>query len=423
MKTFEHGALARHPAANASPRHNLAGAARKRLDRMGRWLAGLAIAFAGTALTPAPVQAGLAPPTVYCVGTVAQLQSALAAIQTSQGSFDLRIRSGYYPLTPPTGGVSNYGLRLEKIFRPNQGQVGFNRISGTWNEGCQQRAAVIDGTTTTLIDGQGQTGNLLVSSESLIGGNQPTEIHDLVIERIQFANGNVGAGLLSCVRVDSQGSKFYRLNATFDRLRVELCQGTALTTLSSVTTTVTVRNSVFLGNVAQFIPGIGISADTSEGLASVYNNTFRFNRMESSIPTGQGVVRVGGATMRVFNNLFADTDYAGLQVPVDVRTANGAATVRNNRLQGSSAHEGTGSQIAFSNTQAIPGFANASSPMLATTSTLRDLGVSPVPFPGLGDFDFMGNPRVQGATVDIGAFELAPLALPDAVFANGFEAP
>lgn len=420
MQTFEHCAAARHPAANASPCADLAGAANRRRGRLGRWLAGIALALAAGLITPATAWAGTAPPTVYCVATVAQLQAALAAIESTQGSFDLRIRSGYYPLTPPTGGVLNYGLRLEKIFRPNQGQVGFNRISGTWNEGCQQRAAVIDGSTTTLIDGQGQTGNLLVRSSSLIGGAQPTDIRELVIERIQFANGNVGTAGSSCVRVDSQGSIFYRINATFDRLRVELCEGAAISTFGAVTPTVTVRNSVFLGNSAQFHPGMSISADDSEGLASVYNNTFRFNRMGGQ---SSSTIRVAGANIRVFNNLFADTDYGGANVPKDVITVDGAATVRNNRLGANAAHLGTGSQIALSNTQVSPGFANASSPQLAATSPLRDLGFSPAPFPGLGDFDFTGNPRVQGAAAEIGAYELAPLALPDPIFANGFETP
>lgn len=420
MQTFEHGAVTRLPAATASPCADLAGAANRRRGHLGRWLAGIALALAAGLITPATAWAGTAPPTVYCVSTVAQLQAALAAIESTPGSFDLRIRSGYYPLTPPTGGVSNYGLSLEKIFRPNQGQVGFNRISGTWNEGCQQRAAVIDGSTTTLIDGQGQTGNLLVRSSSLIGGAQPTDIRELVIERIQFANGNVGTAGSSCVRVDSQGSIFYRINATFDRLRVELCEGAAISTFGAVTPTVTVRNSVFLGNSAQFHPGMSISADDSEGLASVYNNTFRFNRMGGQ---SSSTIRVAGANIRVFNNLFADGDYGGGILPTDILILDSAATVRNNRLGAGIRHIGTGGVIEFANTQAIPGFANASSPMLAATSPLRDLGFSPAPFPGLGDFDFTGNPRVQGAAVDIGAFELAPLALPDPIFANGFETP
>lgn len=166
--------------------------ARGPIGTVGR-LAGMLLALALASSPYAAVRAGTAPPTVYCVSNVAQLQAALAAIQSTQGSFDLRIRSGYYPLTAPASG-SNYGLRLEKIFRPNDGQLGFNRISGTWNEGCQQRATVINASTSTLIDGQGQTGNLYVVTDSFTGGNQPEEIHDLVIERIQFANGNGGGG-------------------------------------------------------------------------------------------------------------------------------------------------------------------------------------------------------------------------------------
>lgn len=166
---------------------------------------------------------------------------------------------------------------------------------------------------------------------------------------------------------------------------------------------------------------MSISADDSEGTASIYNNTLRFNRMGAQ--NFPGTVRVSGSTVRVFNNLFADTDYGGSVLPTDVFISDAAATVRNNRLGAGVRHIGTGGVIELANTQAIPGFVNASSPQLAPTSTLRDLGISSAPFPGLGDFDFTGNPRVQGAAVEIGAYELAPLAMPDALFANGFEAP
>jgi hypothetical protein len=375
----------------------------------------LALALASSPY--AAVHAGTAPPTVYCVSNVTQLQNALAAIQATQGSFDLRIRSGYYPLTAPASGA-NYGLRLEKIFRPNDGQLGFNRISGTWNEGCQQRATVINASTSTLIDGQGQTGNLYVVTDSFTTGNQPEEIHDLVIERIQFANGNTGGGS-ACVRVFPHGTRFYRLDVTIDRIRVELCEGSGLN--SQAGASVVVRNSIFLGNSDQTNPGMSISADDSEGTASIYNNTLRFNRMGAQ--NFPGTIRVSGSTVRVFNNLFADTDYGGSVLPTDVFISDAAATVRNNRLGAGVRHIGTGGVIELNNTQVAPGFANASSPLLAASSPLRDLGTSPAPFPGLGDFDFTGNPRVQGAGVEIGALELAPLALPDAVFANGFEAP
>lgn len=418
MQTFEHGAAARHPATKAGHQPNPDRGGRRGRDGLGRWLAGLVATLTGMLTLATTAHAGTAPPTVYCVSNVAQLQAALAAIQSTQGSFDLRIRSGYYPLTAPGGGTDNYGLRLRKIFRPNDGQVGFNRISGTWNEGCQQRAAVIDGSTTTLIDGQGQTGNLIVISDSFTVGNQPQEIHDLVIERIQFANGNTGNSS-SCVRVIPLETRFYRLDVTIDRLRVELCEGTALN--SQVGASVTVRNSVFLGNSDPTSPGMSVSADASEGVASVYNNTFRFNRMGAK--NFPGTIRVSGSTARVFNNLFADGDYGGGILPTDILILDSAATVRNNRLGAGVRHIGTGGVIEFANTQAIPGFANASSPQLAPTSTLRDLGVSPAPFPGLGDVDYAGNPRVQGAAAEIGAFELAPLALPDPIFANGFETP
>jgi hypothetical protein len=418
MKTRTTGSPAEQCTTSLGPEPGYAetAAGHDRVSRRVRRLAGALLLLTALAGAPASAVAGTSPPTVYCVGTVAQLKSALAAIQTTPGSFDLRIRSGYYPLTPPGAGALNYGLELRKIFRPNDGQVGFNRISGTWNEGCQQRAAVIDGTTSTLIDGQGQTGNLLVYSDSFAAGVQPTDIHELVIERLQFANGNTGTGA-SCVRVTPLGTRFYRLNVTIDRLRIELCEGTALN--SQVEASVTVRNSIFLGNSDATTPGLSISA--GEGVASLYNSTFRFNRMGAQNFPGQ--VRLSGSTVYVFNNLFADTDFGGNLAPIDVRVSEGAGIVRNNRLDGGVIHQLGGGLIQSGNTAVSPGFSNPTGPQLANNSPLRDLGLTAVPLPGFGDLDFVGNPRVRGAAVDIGAYELAPLALPELVFANGFESP
>jgi hypothetical protein len=416
MKTRTTGSSAEQCATSFRPGPGYAGTAagHDRVSRRVRLPTTVAVLFAAFVGAPMPTHAGTAPPTVYCVSNVTQLRNALAAIQSTVGSFDLRIRSGYYPLDGAVGGES-HGLVLRKIFRPNDGQLGFNRISGTWNEGCQQRAAVVDANTTTLIDGQGLTGNLMVWTDSFPNGDQPTEIHDLVIERLQFANGNV-PNTTSCVHVSPLGTRYYRLDVTIDRVRIDLCTHTALN--SQAGGPVTVRNSVFIANDGQFHPALNIVA--YEGTASLYNSTFRLNRMGANSFGAQ--VRIAGETVYAFNNLFADADYGG-GTARDIRVVDGTGIIRNNRLAGSVVHDTGGGLIQSGNTAVAPGFANPTGPQLAANSALRDLGLSAVPLPGFGDRDFVGNTRVQGAGVEIGAFELAPLALPELVFANGFEAP
>ncbi len=416
MQTRNINSSLRHPAASVCAVPDQASSSGRGRNGVGRWLVGLAVALAATAITAAPAQAGTVPPTIYCVSDVTQLKNALATIAVTQGSFDLRIRTGYYPLTSSAGpGQINYGLRLRSSFQSNATQPDTARISGAWNSGCTQQSEVISVATSTLIDGQNQTGLLEVDSAWSLAGLPPTEPFDLRIDRLQFANGSDGV-FNECVRIVANGDTTSRpLNVTIERIRVELCAGTGL--VSSALGTVTVRNSVFLGNDNAITPGVNITAN--EGTASLYNSTFRFNRMGTASSASQ--VRVMGPTTYVFNNIFADADYAG-GAARDILVS-GTSFVRNNRVVGSVVNLFGGAVIQSGNTTAAPGFAAAFGPQLAASSALRDLGLNAVPSPGFGNRDFVGNVRVQGAAVEIGAYELEPLALPDRVFSNGFEAP
>jgi hypothetical protein len=415
MQARDNDCSAHHTAANsrggeaASPPR-----ARDPIGTVGR-LAGMLLALALASSPHATVRAGtVVPPTVYCVGTVNELRNVLAAIPGT-GSFDVRIRSGYYPLTAPAGGVFNYGLMLKMVFGALPGQTGASRISGAWGIGCTQQAEVITVANATLIDGQDQTGLLYVESEESIVPQPLTPAFDLQIDRLQFANGAPPLGH-ACVKVNRSSGLPRDLNVTFDRVRVDLCTRTALG--SQAGGPVTVRNSVFIANGDAFHPGVNISA--YEGAASLYNNTFRLNRMGADSFGAQ--VRIAGQTVYAFNNLFADADYGG-GTARDIRVVDGTGIIRNNRLAGSVVHETGGGLIQSGNTAVAPGFANTSGPQLAANSALRDLGLTAAPAPGVGTRDIAGSIRVQGAAVEIGAYELAPLALPDAVFANGFEAP
>lgn len=360
------------------------------------------------ALSSAPASA-----VVYCVGTVDELRNAVTAIEQDGGDdFDLRIRSGYYPLTLPAG--QPYALRIRRSFFGSIYRTGQHRISGAWNAGCSQQAETLSAATSTLLDGQNQGGILTIQS---VSNSYPTERRQhIAIDRLQFANA--GAGINSaCLFLNTlqiAGSHYPAVDVTVDRIRAELCDGGALRV--QIRGQVTVRNSVFLANQSQTYPALSVSG--YEASAAVYNNTLRYNRQSADALAAQ--MQVGGTVTYVYNNIIADGGYSG-GIERALRMVGGTAFVRNNRFVGTVTHSTGGAIVQSGNVPVQPGFVGPHNHRLAANSPLRDLGLADPPGNGLGPRDYEGNLRVQGAAPEMGAFELPPIAFPDRIFANGFQ--
>jgi hypothetical protein len=343
--------------------------------------------------------------TVYCVGNVAELKSVVAAVSSNGYSdFDIRIRHGYYLLGPEVG--HDYALRLQHYFRPGYQQSGNFRISGAWNVDCSAQTS-----SSTLLDGQGQTGILQLTVKYYSNPSlDPGDPSMLTVDRLQFAHGVVAYDpLLSRPGCLHLGFLNYKPNLSIhlERLRFDACENAAVA--MNAGGTLTLRNSVFVANRGQRRSTAHLAAD---GGVRIYNNTFRYNELLGSDQYRGTLTLTSGATSYVFNNIFADN----IGSP-DLGTVLGLVIVRNNRLL-----TVEGNTYLQDNTSVTPGFASQYVYHLASHSPLRDFGITP-PYPGAGSHDFAGNARVQGAAIEPGAFELAPLPPPasTAIFGNGFE--
>lgn len=357
--------------------------------------------------------------TVFCLapGTASQLNAQLNAINQLNElgrELDLRFQSGFFDLS----GVGTDSEALPILRNSEAAPTRMHRISGGWNAGCTQQAELNTSQTRSVLD-TGGAKRLLHFRHGRSPGASSASV-SLRIDQLTLR------GSPSCLRVspDLGGNPSHPirpLDVTVERVRIESCgslvdsspNGAAMH-LNAFDGNLTIRNSVFTtnrGNAAAFRAIAG-------NILAVYHNTLRFNESNSS--SDSSMVALSASTIYFQNNLIGESAYGG---PArDIHITQGAAFVRNNRYSGSVFQATQDLLITSGNTAVAPGFAAVGfNPDLAPTSPMRDQGLLSVPAPGYGTRDFYGNPRVQGAAPDIGAFELPPLG-GDELFRNSFEA-
>lgn len=353
---------------------------------------------------------------VFCISSAADLQAKRATIQSVErngNALDLRFQSGYYDVSAV--GATEV-LRIQRNHLPDV-SVKVHRISGGWNPGCSQQASTQDASSSTVLDARGQKPIL---SFMQVRGNMFTfpsgSRVSLRIDQLQFADSSG-----RCLEISHQPSEGYawaHLDVSIERSRFELCrpvEAVASPVYVRVEGNITLRNSVFVLNRSNTVGAFRIHA--VDGTVAVYNNTFRHN--EATNAEVGATAYAAGNFVYFQNNLIADGFYFG--VMRDLWIHQGAAFVRNNRMLGSIVQGQPDVLVVSGTVTDPPGFINAQSPRLAASSAMRDRGLLTVPAPGYGTVDYEGQPRVQGAAPEIGAFELPPTAAQEVVFANGFE--
>ena len=165
-----------------------------------------------------------------------------------------------------------------------------------------------------------------------------------------------------------------------------------------------VRDNLFVGNSTEY-SGAATSLSAA-GTLYFTNNTVTGNLDNSTFDAG--AVNLYGNGVRIAaNNIIAG--YPGLAGDADLRLQGPALLIAN--LVG--VISGTPDPASIGNISGNPGFVGAGDYRLRADSRARDAGT--VPLGGAGSFDVIGRARLQGAAVDLGAFEF------EAVFRNGFE--
>lgn len=353
---------------------------------------------------------------IWCVASAADLAAQLPQINSLSrrgNALDLRFQSGYYEVsTAPT----EFAIDINRNASAAPSRA--HRISGGWNVGCTQQAQELTLQTVTALDGRGQRGLLRFFHNRGPQSSMDWSV-SLQIDRLHFLDGQQCIGIGNDLPFGAQGT--VPLNVTVDRVRLERCGSGPIPGTLSITNNegaITVRNSVFAYNRAQ-TRTLSVDVRNNANIA-IYNNSFRHNTVAAT--TGQSLIRLSTQGAIYFqNNLIADSVHLGL--PRDLFLDRGAAFVRNNRMTGLIFQANQDVLITSGNTTEAPGFVDAESLRLAPNSPMRDRGLLTVPAPGYGPRDHAGDPRVQGAAPEIGAFELPPVTLPDALFQHGFEPP
>jgi hypothetical protein len=361
-----------------------------------------------------------------CAGSVADMVAHVQTINAQPGQdFDLRIRSGYYAFG--TSGPDEAALNIERSFIASAGESRSHRISGRWNDTCTAQLGPDVAGATSVLDGQFLTRILEVSAT---GANASDAVHILQIDNLTLfrASETSPFAVPSALGVSVAIQNATRFTVLIDRVRVQDSAGNLALTFYDVNQ-LTIRNSLFLNNECQTIPGqCPVSGDLAavvtvrtrgQGRSYVHNNTFRFNFVEYP-RTGFDALDIregedsSDSRASLYNNIFAD-DPAVSGVEVVLRDA---VTFRSNVYRAGLVPNLSGAPLDVGgNSTADPGFANANTLALGVNSVLRDTGTSTLPGTSVGATDYAGYPRVQGAAVEPGAYELTD----PRVFSNGFE--
>lgn len=345
----------------------------------------LLFAAFGLAAAFAPAEAA-----TFCVANPAQFQQALTTAAANGQSDEIRIRAGVHSATAATPGGFTYALAIT-----DQQSVD---MSGGWTDvACTQRDE--SATATTLLPAPGAR----LFDIGAFGGQPTVSIGNL---QASF----VASPLVGCVVV-AGGAMNLRLQ------RVKISDNDCGSVVAGQVNggTFTIRNSVFANNrsVDAIVRLYGVG-DLAASQSTFANNTFVGNEVTESgflvnVRAEPGDVKTIENNV-VWNNTMQPIN--GVMRQFDTVEAAGSQ-LRHNRLQAMVGAFANG----VGNTAGDPGFVSAADYRPRAGSPLVDAGVAD-PAGGTTPRDVSGQPRVQGARIDIGAFEAeAPL------FAAGFEPP
>ena len=333
------------------------------------------LATALAVLLPGPALAALA-----CVDTPAALAAALDGAEANGEDDDVRIVAGVYDLPATLVHSTHETFALT--------------ISGGWNAGCTAR-----GTGFTSLDGGGTHRVLHVLSDATA---------DLAITDILFSGGWNDAAAAGGALAIETASRDVRVERNVFVGNQDTHQGgAARIAVSTSDSLVIVRNNVVLGNSAPEAAGLVVNASLGE--AYVVNNTIVANTTSIAGALCGGLCISGGSDFTLGNNILWDNPAGDLFIG-----NTGTATLLHNDVGTiSGGAPGPGSA---GNLDVDPGFAPGLLNLrLAADSPLVDAGLDNAPG-GIGPFDIAGATRLQGAHVDMGAYETA-----DSIFENGFE--
>lgn len=333
----------------------------------------------------------------HCVASANELRNAMQATAISAGTDEIRLRTGVYGTPTVPGKDAQYDVSLT--------DGNSLTISGGWTDaGCTQQTQQAG---STLLDGLGQR-RIFDIGVGVVGGSGSAAVSISNLAMRRGATSGVGG----CLRF--QGFQGTGAGLTIERVRFSEC--VAGERGGAVSATVQDGQTRVLGSLFY------LNRASSEGAAflttTVGNVFFLSNTVVENQATGQGSPTAGVAvgispswSASVANNLFFEN--VNNAAVYDLALLGSGATLRNNRLDVRSGVAGS----ETGTTDAPPQFISANDFRLQPTSAMRNGGHAN-PSGGYPAVDLIGEPRPQGASVDIGAYEFGES---DVIFQHDFE--
>jgi hypothetical protein len=357
----------------------------------------------------APAQAA-----TFCVGTVAELRSALTAAQAA-GDDEIRIRAGTYA--------------VDATLLYNSTLPGWLVIGGGYTEGgglpCGARSLSAGA---TVLDGQGQRQIMILAHQPPAG---TTSSMRMFIENLSFANGigsgfQRGGGLNVFLLPSSAVNELWLENLVFRGNSGHFAGGLEASVANGM---IRLVNSLFDSNSApdsvfgHAALGVNASPAAYGNAIVVANSTFTRGRCLGNTggPRGCGLsIAVGtGLNAAVANSVFHDNPISDLNAWVFSPNGTERLTVRDSLLPVDISSPPLTLERPVTGD---PRFVDAAAGdfNLREDSPLIDRGALPIPgaYPQFNGFDVAGGIRNRFGGIDTGALERQSL---DRVFANGFE--
>lgn len=321
----------------------------------------------------------------FCVGSAAELQSALQSAASNADSNDLiKLRPGTY--LSPSGGFGR-----NQVFSGSDSLT----IEGGWINLIGNCDFPSPNSTVTIIDGQNTQPGLIINRGV---GTGSTVVRRLTIKR-GFQGGNTvetnrGGGLAVFTVVGSDGSTTLE-NLILSDNNASLIAGGGYVGGQPVI----LRNNLLVGNGAP--NDCALSTISNGSVVYANNNTLTQNVSPNSSAFALGFN--GSSAVYMSNNILWNNSSRDVVATDRTLIANIVQTM-----------VGSPGANSSSNSSLDPGFISASDFRLQPSSPAINEGAN-APFGGLADRDLLGSVRVVGPAVDRGAYES------ERGFANGFE--
>lgn len=322
-------------------------------------------------------------------GNSAALAFWLENFQDNGQDDEIRLREGTFNV--PAGGF---------VFQSTESRS--LSISGNWNAGCTSTRGISD----TILDGLGTEQIMRLTNSN----------GDITVRRIVFLDGfksATSAPVFSAGGLQVNGGATQGTNVTVERnqflLNEDACDcpasGSAALLASTASGVLRIRNNLFFGNVGKQNAAARILARASS-TANVTSNTAVGNGKANATFGGMTLETDPGVSIVASNNII----WANLGFDLKVSPA---ATLLSNDIEDLF---GTPNAASANNVNVDPEFDGGSflSFKLKPSSPLVNAGINAAPG-GLSSVDLSGNTRVQGVSVDVGAYET------DVLFSDGFD--